>query len=200
MNTDPHVLAARIGASLRRDIGNPMFRPLVNLLAAGRPVAVEDLIQATGIPAEDVRQDLAGLKDIEYNRAGKIVGQGITLRPTRHRFEVDGRQLYLWCALDTLLFSIILGRPARGSSPCRATGSPVEVTVEPTRLRRVEPASAVLSIVTPESPASIRAAFCENVHYFVSDDAARDWLSGHPNAELLSVADAFAVSRLIFAE
>lgn len=200
MNIDPQALAARISASLRRDIGNPMFRPLVDLLAAGRPVAVEDLIQATGLAAVDVRQGLAALKDVEYNRAGKIVGQGITLRPTRHRFEIDGRQLYLWCALDTLLYSIILGRPARASSPCHATSSPVEVRVEPTKLTRVAPASAVISIVTPDDPASIRAAFCENVHYFVSGDAARDWLSRHPGAELLSVADAFAVSRLIFAE
>lgn len=200
MNSDPQVLAARISASIRRDIGNPLFRPLVDLLAAGRPVTVEDLIQATGLSAVDVRQGLAGLKDVEYNRAGKIVGQGITLRPTRHRFEIDGRQLYLWCALDTLLYSIILGRPARASSPCHATGSPVEVTVEPTKLTHVAPAYAVISIVTPEDPASIRAAFCENVHYFVSGAAARDWLSRHPGAELLSVAEAFAVSRLIFTE
>ena len=73
-------------------------------------------------------------------------------------------------------------------------------TLEPTKLMRVEPASAVVSIVTPEGPASIRASFCENVHYFVSSDAARDWLSRHPDAELLSVADAFAVSRIVFAE
>lgn len=200
MSTDPHVLATRIAASLRRDIENPMFRPLVRLLAGGRPVAVDDLIQATGLPAEEVRQGLAGLKDIEYNRAGKIVGQGVTLRPTRHRFEIDGRQLYVWCALDTLLFSILLKRAARISSPCHATGSPVQMTVEPTAVTSAEPASAVISIVTPEGPTSIRTAFCENVHYFVSADAARDWLSRHPDAELLPVAEAFAVSRLIFAQ
>ena len=200
MNADPHVLASRIRASLRRDIENAMFQPLVGLLAAGRPVAVDDLIQTTGLPAEQVRQGLAGLRDIEYNRAGKIVGQGLTLRPTRHRFEIDDRQLHVWCALDTVLFSIILKRAARVSSPCHATGSPVQMTVEPSGITSVEPASAVISIVTPEGPASIRAAFCENVHYFVSADAAHDWLSRHPGAELLPVAEAFAVSRLIFAE
>lgn len=45
-----------------------------------------------------------------------------------------------------------------------------------------------------------QSAFCENVRYFVSSDAASDWLNRHPDAERLSVADAFAVSRLIFAE
>ncbi|WP_455153162.1 organomercurial lyase [Cupriavidus basilensis] len=34
--------------------------------------------------------------------ATSLVGYGLTLRETRHAFEVDGRRLYTWCAFDTL--------------------------------------------------------------------------------------------------
>jgi alkylmercury lyase len=199
MSTAVQELAPRVEATMRRDTGSWLYRPLLQLLVGGRPITLDDLAETTGRPVDQVRQGLAELKDIEYNRAGKIVGQGLTLRPTRHRFEVDGRQLYTWCALDTLMYPVILARSARVSSPCQATGTPVQVTVEPDQVTSVEPGAAVVSIVTPENPTSIRAAFCENVHYFVNPSVAQDWLGEHPGASLLSVADAFALSRIIFA-
>jgi alkylmercury lyase len=61
----------------------------------------------------------------------------------------------------------------------------------------VTPTYTVISIVTPADPPSIRAAFFENVHYFFNCDAARDWLAHHPGADLLSVGDAFAMTRMI---
>jgi alkylmercury lyase len=61
----------------------------------------------------------------------------------------------------------------------------------------VTPTYAVISIVTPANPPSIRAAFSENVHDFINSDAARGWLAYHPGADLLSVEDAFAMTRMI---
>ena len=87
--------------------------------------------------------------------------------PYPHRFEVDGKQLYAWCALDTLMFPALIGRTAHIASPCHGTGKSVRLTVEPDRVVSVEPSTAVVSIVTPHEMASVRSAFCNDVHFSV---------------------------------
>lgn len=107
-----------------------LWLPLLKLLAQGDPVDVSTLAAATGRSADDVRVALAAVPDIEYEE-GRIIGQGLTLRPTPHRFEVNGEQLYTWCALDTLIFPTLLGTSARIESVTPGTGAPVQLNVGP---------------------------------------------------------------------
>ncbi|MFH3639333.1 organomercurial lyase, partial [Acinetobacter baumannii] len=53
------------------------------------------------------------------------------------------------------------------------------------------------SIVTPDDMSSIRTAFCNEVHFFSSPNAAEDWLDQHPGGKVLSVEDAFELGRLM---
>jgi len=59
--------------------------PLLRLLAAGEPVELGDLASAAGRTVEQTRQALAATPETEYDKDGQIIGQGLTLRPTRHR-------------------------------------------------------------------------------------------------------------------
>jgi alkylmercury lyase len=199
MHTTPDQLASRLittlDASSAGTAGGELWGLLLRLLAAGRPVSVEQLAQGAGRTVDQVRAGLAALTDTEYDDAGRIIGNGLTLRPTPHRFEVDGVQLYTWCALDTLVFPAILDRSAHVVSPCHRTGEPVRVTVAPDRIDDVDPAAAVVSIVTPDAAASIRAAFCDHVHFFATTGDAAAWLDAHPGATVLPVADAFRLGR-----
>lgn len=190
-------LAARLNDTLGSAPGarSGLWRPLLRLLAAGRPVTTGRLAAATGRTDEDIRQALADMPDTEYDQNGRIVGSGLTLNPTPHRFETGGRTLYTWCALDTLVFPAVLGRTVDVTSPCHATGAPIRLTVEPDRISSVEPDTAVVSIVTPDAPTSIRAAFCNQSHFFASPDTAKDWLGRHPGATVLPVAEAHTLSR-----
>lgn len=77
---------------------------LLRLVAEGEPVAVADFAAAAGRPEPDVRTALADMPDTEFDEAGRVVGWGITQRRTPHRFDVNGRHLFTWCALDTLMF------------------------------------------------------------------------------------------------
>jgi alkylmercury lyase len=70
------------------------------------------------------------------------------------------------------------------------------VTVDPTRgVTSVEPATAVVSLVDTEGTMSIRSSFCNQVHYFTSAEDATGWLTAHPDAQVLPVADAFKLGR-----
>jgi alkylmercury lyase len=71
---------------------------------------------------------------------------------------------------------------------------PVRLTVEPDHVASVDPATAVVSIVTPDACTSIRTAFCNQVHFFASPAAAQPWLAQHPEATILPVAEAFALA------
>ena len=103
-------LAADLDRSFARSGTGGLFRPLLVLLARGEPVSVDDLTAATELPACEVQVMLADLPDLETDEQGRIVGSGLTLRPTPHSFTIDGRQLYTWCALDTLIFPAVLGQ------------------------------------------------------------------------------------------
>lgn len=195
MASDIAQLANQLNDSLG-NTNNPslkswLFGPLLKLLAQGQPVTADQLARATGRTTEEVRGALATMSDTEYDDQGRILGSGLTLRPTPHQFEINGVALYTWCALDTLIFPAILGRTAHVTSPCHSTGQPVHLTIGTHGITSVEPATAVVSIVTPNAPTSIRAAFCNHVHFFASPEAAQQWVSEHPGGSTLPVAEAY---------
>lgn len=168
--------------------------PLLRLLAAGEPVAISDLAREAGRSEDDTRTALAATPETEYDEDGRIVGQGLTLRPTRHRFTVDGEELYTWCALDTLIFPVVIDRAARVESTSPTGGGTIRLTATPSGVTAVEPAVAVVSLVNPEDLSSIRSSFCNQVHYFTSPEDAQPWLAAHPGGEVLPVADAYRLA------
>jgi len=95
------------------------------------------------------------------------------------------------------MFPGLIGRSAHIESPCHSTGKPVRLKVEPERIIKVEPSTAVVSIVTPDDMSAIRSEFCNEVHFFSSPSAAQDWLNQHPGGKVLSVEDAFKLGTLM---
>jgi alkylmercury lyase len=119
------------------------------------PITVGEVARTAGVDVADIAaapaagdieyEPAAG--DIEYDNLHRIVGWGLTLNPTPHRYVVDGRLLYTWCAADTLLFPAILGKAARIESPCPTTGITIRPTVDPeVGIADLDPAGAVMSI------------------------------------------------------
>jgi alkylmercury lyase len=198
---DLQELAARITAPMRITGGRAFLEivpPTLDLLARGKPVSPEEIGAASGKSPEEVQATLERFPSTEWDEQGRVVGLGLTLRLTPHRLELEGpTTLFAWCALDALLFPVLLGRPASIESPCRGTGEPVHIEVTPTGIEAVEPPSAVVSIVAARDPASVRSAGCNNTHFFSSSEATSRWLERHPEATILSVEEAFRLGRLI---
>lgn len=199
-NPTPAHLSDRLVASVSQSgsarTSPGLYHTLLRLLVHGEPVAIADLAAMARRPTTDVQRIVAGWTDTEYDSDGRIVGYGLTLRPTPHQFVVDGKRLYTWCALDTLFFPAVIQRPARVESPCAATGTPIRLTVDPAEgVTAVDPATAVVSIVTPEKVTSVRASFCNPGRFFATPEAARGWQAKHPGMHVVSVADAYEASR-----
>jgi len=192
-------LAIAIAASLSWE-RMTYFLPLVRLLADGDPVSREQLATALKRPVADVTDALRQFEEIVSDEEGRIVGAGLSLLPTPYRFEVRGHVLYTWCALDTLLFPVWLGRPAQVSSVCPATGQPIRLRVSPERLEHFDPRSLVLSLLIQEGLATccnIRDAFCAYSQFFASRQAASAWQASHPDGHLLSIEEAFTLGQTL---
>ena len=197
---DLRELAARITTPMRITGGRAFLQivpPTLDLLARGKPASPEEIVAASGKSPEEVRAALEQFPSAEWDEQGRVVGLGLTLRPTPHRLELEGRTLFAWCALDALLFPVLLGRPASIESPCRSTGEPVHIEVTPAGIEVVEPPSAVVSIVAARDLANIRSVGCNNTHFFSSPEAAYRWLERHPEATIVPAEDAFRLGRLI---
>jgi alkylmercury lyase len=183
--------------SARGQASADLFRVLLCELAMGHPVSRKRLAAALGWTAGEVTAALEQVPSLEYDDLGNIVGYGLTLRETPHVFEMDGRRLYTWCALDALMFPSLLGKTARITSFCAATRAPVRLTVTPDAVRDLDPAGAMVSLVPPDASADIRSVFCCHVHFFASAAAAEAWAGTHANGAVVSVHDAFLLGQAL---
>lgn len=155
-------------------------------LARGAPVR---------LPAESLRR-MQEWPGVYYDAEQRVIGfWGLSLAATRHRLRIDGRELFTWCAWDTLFLPALLGARIEVASTCRATGEAVRLTVSPEAVESAEPAGLAVSFIVPSEEA-VRAdlvtSFCHYVHFFTSGNAEK-----HPDALMLSLPDAFEVGRLL---
>lgn len=182
---------------------SPVDRRLIveflRLLARGARVDVDELARGSGLAPAEVASALERWPAVERDGAGRVVGFGLTLEPTQHVVEIDGVTLYAWCALDTLIFPLLLERTARVRSTPPGGGPPVELTVDAQGARDVTPPGAVMSLVHPTGglAGDVRGRFCCFVHFFLSEEAARSWTDRVEGAFAVSLRDGSRLGRLL---
>jgi len=178
--------------------GQELLPHAIRLLSDGEPVALGQLAAAAGWSVEDVEAALAAQTSGERDDQGRLVGLALTLRPTTHRVTVDGRTLYAWCATDTLMLPVILGRRVRVDSTCPQTGQAIRIELTPDRVERVDPPDAVMTAVRPRGQlADVRAATCAHGHFFSSIAASAAWTEAHPDGHIHLVEEAFRLDRQV---
>ncbi len=197
MKTSAYIteIADRLASGKQPNDFADVFVTILRELAVGRPVATDFLAKTLDLTSERVNAVLNAEPGIEYNNEGSIVGYGLTLRETPHVFEVEGRRLHTWCALDTLMFPALIGKSAHVFSRCAHTGKPVSLMVTPEGLLDVAPTAAMVSLLRPDPSVGIRASFCCHVHFFASTSAASSWASRYPGVEAVPVEAAFRLGQ-----
>ncbi len=174
---------------------------ILHQVSRGKPLAKALLATELQISLNELEQRLARLLDTEFDAEGNILGWGVTLMPTRHRFQLDGKVLFTWCAFDTVLFPPTLGQAALVSSTCPSTEEPITFVATPEGVvRDLTPSHSVLSLIIPANRQEcIRATFCEHSLFFSTAQAASTYLASHPEAVLLSIEEAAAVGKRVAA-
>ncbi|GIK77761.1 MAG: alkylmercury lyase [Acidobacteria bacterium] len=191
---------ARSMERLRGD-GRSLALSAYRLLSAGSPVPVADLAAASRVQLEEAEAWLEEMPGVFRDEDGRVVGfWGLAIAEMPHRFEVDGVDLYAWCAWDTLFMPALIGKPARVRSACRQTAERITFTVDAERVSEISHPDAVVSMLASEEGlgADVLTAFCHHVHFFVSESAGERWLAEREDddAFLLTVAEAHRLGRL----
>jgi alkylmercury lyase len=170
----------------------------IRLLSDGEPMALERLAEAAGWPIEDVEAALTAQTSAERDDQGRLVGLALTLRPTTHRVTVDDCTLFAWCATDTLMVPVVLGRPALVESTCPQTGQAIRIELTPDRVQRVDPPDAVMTAVRLRGQlADVRADTCAHGHFFSSIAATAAWADAHPDGHIYPVEEAVRLDRQV---
>ncbi len=179
---------------------------LYRQLALGEPVRQESLAEALGVPSEEIAallQDEQLKGWVFYDDENSVIGfRGLAIRKMLHRFEVDGRTLYTWCAIDSLFIPDLLGKPAKVESRDPHTGTAITLTVTPDGVESVEPAAAVMSIligdpeVVKTNPTKVMASFCHHIFFLESPETGAEWAAQHGEGTFLVTLDeAFALGK-----
>lgn len=191
----------------------PMAVLLMRKLAEGQPVSPPSAARLLRVSLEDAAylfRKFHSMGMAELSSAGELAGMVLSLNPTRHKFRLNGRILYTWCAIDTLFLAPILQQEAEVASTCPVTRRAIRLLVTPTGLRELEPADIFLSLVAPGVTVGITAecgpglsgpegAFCTNVHFLASREAAGQWTARRRGALALPVDEAFDLAYEIWA-
>lgn len=186
---------------------------IMRMLGKGQPVSLQQVGQACGMHVEESRQIVREFQNLglaELDGIGAVVGMIVSLRPTVHHLRVKNVNLFAWCAIDTLFLPSLLGGPAVVESVCGGTGQRVRLNVTTDGVDSLTPAQAVVSIVAPGCTPGIdshcgselvgsQGAFCGNVQFFSSPEAASPWLSRHPGAVILPVEEAHELAQKVWA-
>ncbi len=172
---------------------------LYRLLAEGEPVSPDLLAQHLDLSKSVVREVLNSWPAVYFNDEKNVVGfWGLALQEMPHRFKVNGRQLYTWCAWDSLFIPELLGKTAEVESTCPTSGEIITLTVSPTRVENFSPEGAVVSFLSPTTSfdMNIIASFCHYVLFFSSEASGKQWIADHEGTFLLTLEQAHEIGRL----
>ncbi len=169
---------------------------LLRLLQHGKRVAPEELAAVTELKV-GVAVKLAKRLGAEFDDEGNLVGWGLTLIPTPHKYRANGHDLYAWCAADTISFPSILNHAAVIESPDPISGEIVRLTVTPDGVEGLNPSSAVVSWSLESDLENIRGSFCNLTHYFASRETAAEYVSKRPGLVIVSVESVFEAASML---
>jgi alkylmercury lyase len=159
---------------------------LLRLLGEETSVSPEHLVTATHHTRAEVEAFLQST-DLVVCRDGTI-----DLSPDPHLMQLEKKTLIVACALDTLVYPVLLGRWAHVLSTCPATGRQIRLTVTPERIEDLDPANAVISLRMPgpeTNVCNVRETVCHYGHFFVDREHASTWPGLHPEVVLLSIEE-----------
>src|SRR5437660_5965111 len=127
-----------------------LCRSILHQVSRGKPLSRASLATSLQINQNELEHRLARVRDTEFDSEGNIIGWGVTLMPTRHRFQLDGKVLFTWCAFDTVLFPSSLQRSARVQSSCAQTGNTISFVATPDgEVKDLTPTGSVMSLILP---------------------------------------------------
>ncbi len=170
-------------------------------LAESGSVSLSTLSDRTGVGPDRVQAIVTAWPGVYRDERADIVGfWGLTAKPlSKHRLRIKGQDRYAWCAWDCLFLPALLRQPVQVDSVCKQSGEPIELSVSPDGVEKVQPRSTVLSMLIPDverSRQDVVSNFCHFVFFFKDEASGRTWTSAHPGTQIITLEQGLALGRM----
>ena len=166
---------------------------LFKLLLEGKPVSPDRIAAYLHLTRNEVADLIEGA---EFDQDGNVVGFGLSIVPTPHTYQIDGRQFYVWCAADAITFPLLHKSTAVIESPDPISGKKIRLTGTPQGVQGVNPATAVVSwVLGTDTPDNIRSKFCNFTHFFTSAATASEYITQHPGLVIVPIEQVFQIGQ-----
>lgn len=172
------------------------IKQILRLLANGSPVKPTEIATHLQISLDKVTSTLKKF-GADFDKEGNILGLVLTLVPTSHIYKFNGRKMYTWCAVDALMFPVILQQTAHIESSDPVTGKKIQIHVTPDRVEKIEPKSAVVSLTKNIDITNVRGTICNNVNFFSSPETAAVRIAGHLDMTFYPVNEVYQALKYI---
>lgn len=111
---------------------------------------------------------------LELDSDGFIVGAvGLSLTPSKHEIEIDGKRFWTWCALDVIGIFGALGASGSAKSYEPSKKEAIQFNFVNGVLQDTD---VLVSIPDPKSVGSVCCDWCPNVNFFACRSAAEEWI------------------------
>jgi alkylmercury lyase len=140
----------------------------------GHPVPLSEVVDETGLPVAEARRAMGliasvGMAELEDDT---LVGvDGLTTRPTPHRINLNGVELWTWCAYDIVGISAALEADALGITLCGRCQQPLDIIIRKGRPER----STFVGWLPDETCTNVIAGFCPHALMFCSRSHLEEW-------------------------
>lgn len=147
------------------------------LFSSGAPLPLEVLSVETRYGIEELesifeRPDVAGR--VRRDQAGSIVGiAGLSIEPTPHEVQVNGKRFWTWCALDAV--GILSAMGSTGQVVSTIPGQSDPITIEFVAGRAVS--DHTIFILGGFDGTDVCESWCPNVNFFTTAEDAETWAS-----------------------
>ncbi|MCI0551138.1 MAG: hypothetical protein L0287_09300 [Anaerolineae bacterium] len=163
------------------------------LLLEGKPVSPDRIAASLHLTQKEVADLIEGA---ELDEDGNVVGFGLSIVLTRHSYQIDGRQFYVWCAFDGIMFPLLHKSTVVIESSDPISGEKIKLTSTPEGVRNVSPGTTVVSWVPGiNSPENIRSKFCDLTQFFTSEATACEYVAKHPGLVIVPIEQVFQVGQ-----
>lgn len=141
-----------------------------------QPIPIAELADKAGYTPSQVEEILGGPElagRSKRDRTGNLAGiAGLSVEPTPHAIQLDGKTLWTWCALDAVGILAALEATATIHSKTPADASLLDIRF----VGGVSQTDTVLFILDGFDPRSSLETWCPSVNFFTNAQTAAQWV------------------------
>ena len=193
-------LGSTIHLLAKRWAGAGVLLPAFPLLAAGRPLEIDEVARASGVAVDRVTRALDAARCARDTQGRLVDLYGLSLAPSVHRLEIGGKILFGCCALWAHVIPKLIDAPVRVESVDPIRRELVRLSVAPDGVQSGEPSGAVATLVSATQEAidtDVCAAFCCQVRHFVSRESAEEFAAGRPTCHVVELSELQEAAELL---